>query len=267
MMTRPPCCFATTPPLLVAPAGRRALPARRRAPVRPARRAPGRRRSTPAPCARATACRPSSASPRRTASRARSCARRCTSCESRGLVRSRQGSGVYRHRGAAGEALTLDLALIGSIDDVLRVREVRRALEAEPAALAAERATRAQVAALRKALRAIDRSAAESARRRRGGPRLPSPARRGGRQPALRPPARVPRAVHAGSDARHAAQRRDAAPTSSRRSASSTPRSSTPSPPAMRRWRGAAPSSTCAGGDRRMRTAEPIVALTRSTRR
>ena len=45
---------------------------------------------------------------------------------------------------------------------MLQVREVRRALEAETAALAAERATRAQVAALRKALRAIDRSAAEA---------------------------------------------------------------------------------------------------------
>jgi len=80
---------------------------------------------------------------------------------SRGLVRSRQGSGVYVTAAPSGEAFTLDLALIDSIDDVLRVREVRRALEAETAALAAERASRAQVAALRKALRAIDRSAAE----------------------------------------------------------------------------------------------------------
>jgi len=81
---------------------------------------------------------------------------------SRGLVRSRQGSGVYVTAAPSGEAFTLDLALIDSIDDVLRVREVRRALEAETAALAAERATRAQVAALRKALRAIDRSTAEA---------------------------------------------------------------------------------------------------------
>jgi len=81
---------------------------------------------------------------------------------SRGLVRSRQGSGVYVTAAPSGEAFTLDLALIDSIDDVLRVREVRRALEAETAALAAERASRAQVAALRRALRAIDRSAAEA---------------------------------------------------------------------------------------------------------
>ena len=62
----------------------------------------------------------------------------------------------------SGEAFKLDLALIDSIDDVLRVREVRRALEAETAALAAERASRGQVTALRKALRAIDRSAADT---------------------------------------------------------------------------------------------------------
>ncbi|MEO7115979.1 MAG: FadR/GntR family transcriptional regulator [Caldimonas sp.] len=80
---------------------------------------------------------------------------------SRGLVRSRQGSGVFVTAAPTEEALTLDLALIGSVDDVLRVREVRRALEAESAALAAERATRAQVAGLRKALRAIDRSTTE----------------------------------------------------------------------------------------------------------
>ena len=81
--------------------------------------------------------------------------------KSRGLLRSRQGSGVFVMAAPSGEALTLDLALIGSIDDVLRVREVRRALEAETAALAAARASRAQVLALRKALRAIDRSATD----------------------------------------------------------------------------------------------------------
>jgi len=80
---------------------------------------------------------------------------------SRGLLRSRQGSGVFVTAAPGGEALTLDLALIGSLEDVLRVREVRRALEAESAALAAERATRSQVAGLRKALKAIDRSSAE----------------------------------------------------------------------------------------------------------
>jgi GntR family transcriptional repressor for pyruvate dehydrogenase complex len=81
--------------------------------------------------------------------------------KSRGLLRSRQGSGVFVTAAPPGEALTLELSLIGSLDDVMRIREVRRALEAETAALAAQRATRTQVAALRRALRAIDRSAAD----------------------------------------------------------------------------------------------------------
>ena len=82
--------------------------------------------------------------------------------KSRGVLRSRQGSGVFVTAAPPGQALTLELSVIGSIDDVMRIREVRRALEAETAALAAERATRLQVAALRRALRAIDRSAADA---------------------------------------------------------------------------------------------------------
>ncbi|MEO8923134.1 MAG: FCD domain-containing protein [Caldimonas sp.] len=81
--------------------------------------------------------------------------------KSRGLLRSRQGSGVFVTDAPSREALTLELSLIGSIDDVMRIREVRRALEAEAAALAAQRATRLQVAGLRRSLRAIDRSALE----------------------------------------------------------------------------------------------------------
>lgn len=80
---------------------------------------------------------------------------------SRGLLRSRQGSGVYVTATPAGDVFKLDLALIRSVDDVLGVRAVRRALEGEAAALAAEHATRAQVAALRRAVIAIDRSVTE----------------------------------------------------------------------------------------------------------
>src|SRR5450755_5190729 len=40
--------------------------------------------------------------------------------KSRGLLVSRQGSGVYVSDAPPGEALTLELSLIGSIDDVLR---------------------------------------------------------------------------------------------------------------------------------------------------
>ena len=80
---------------------------------------------------------------------------------SRGLLRSRQGSGVYVTATPAGDMFKLDLALVTTLDDVLGVRAVRRALEVEAAALAAEHATRAQVQALRRAVLAIDRSVAE----------------------------------------------------------------------------------------------------------
>src|SRR5436190_21555567 len=49
--------------------------------------------------------------------------------KSRGLLRSRQGSGVYV-TAPPPAPLELDLSLIASIDDVMQLREVRRALEA-----------------------------------------------------------------------------------------------------------------------------------------
>ena len=57
--------------------------------------------------------------------------------------------------------LAFDAAVLGSVQAVVHVVEVRRVLEAEIAALAAERATRAQVATMRRALKAIDVAAAE----------------------------------------------------------------------------------------------------------
>jgi GntR family transcriptional repressor for pyruvate dehydrogenase complex len=79
--------------------------------------------------------------------------------KSRGMLRSRQGLGVFvaatPHR-----ALAFDTGVLGSMEGVVQVREVRRALEGEIAALAAVRATRSQVSALRAALREIDRAAA-----------------------------------------------------------------------------------------------------------
>lgn len=80
--------------------------------------------------------------------------------KSQGLLRSRQGSGVYVSEGAALRPLAFDPAVLESIEAVVQVVEVRRALEGEIAALAAERATRAQVTGLRKALKAIDEAAA-----------------------------------------------------------------------------------------------------------
>ena len=80
---------------------------------------------------------------------------------SRGLLISRQGSGVYVSKAPRNHALSFDAAVLESIDAVVQVREVRRALEGETAALAASRATRLQVAALRRALKAIDKSTAD----------------------------------------------------------------------------------------------------------
>ncbi|MBS0339007.1 MAG: FadR family transcriptional regulator [Proteobacteria bacterium] len=81
--------------------------------------------------------------------------------KSRALVASRQGSGVYVAARPAHQPLEFDPSVLESVDAVVHVVEVRRVLEGEIAALAAERATRAQVAAIRRALRAIDTAVAE----------------------------------------------------------------------------------------------------------
>ncbi len=80
--------------------------------------------------------------------------------KSRGLLRSRQGSGVFVAEPPLAQDLSFDATVLDSMDAVVQVREVRRALEGETAALAAMRASNAQIAALRRALRAIDRSTA-----------------------------------------------------------------------------------------------------------
>lgn len=76
--------------------------------------------------------------------------------KSRGLVRSRQGSGVFVAQTATHQPLAFDPSVLGSIQAVVHVVEMRWVLEGEMAALAAERATRTQVQALRRALKAID---------------------------------------------------------------------------------------------------------------
>ena len=80
--------------------------------------------------------------------------------KSRGLLTSRQGSGVYVSAPAEHRPLEFDPAVLGSICAVVHVVEVRRVLEGGMAALAAERATRAQITGLRRALAAIDAAAA-----------------------------------------------------------------------------------------------------------
>jgi GntR family transcriptional regulator, transcriptional repressor for pyruvate dehydrogenase complex len=76
--------------------------------------------------------------------------------KSQGLVRSRQGSGVYVTDPPAHRALAFDPLLLESMDAVVQMVELRRVIEGEMAALAAQRATRAQQAALKRALLTID---------------------------------------------------------------------------------------------------------------
>jgi GntR family transcriptional regulator, transcriptional repressor for pyruvate dehydrogenase complex len=78
--------------------------------------------------------------------------------KSRGLVRSRQGSGVYVSQASARLSLVFGPQVLESIDAVVQVIELRRVMEGEMAALAAARATRTQIGAIRRALQAIDAS-------------------------------------------------------------------------------------------------------------
>lgn len=80
--------------------------------------------------------------------------------KSRGLLVSRQGSGVFVAQPAEHRPLQFDPAVLGSVDALVQVMEVRRVLEAEIAALAAARATRVQVASILRALAAIDSAVA-----------------------------------------------------------------------------------------------------------
>ena len=80
--------------------------------------------------------------------------------KSRALVASRQGSGVFVAPRPNHLPLAFDPSVLESVDAVVHVVEVRRVLEGEIAALAAERASRSQVAAIRRALKAIDTAVA-----------------------------------------------------------------------------------------------------------
>jgi GntR family transcriptional repressor for pyruvate dehydrogenase complex len=64
---------------------------------------------------------------------------------SQGLLVSRQGAGVFVAQSAAAQPLTFDASVLDSFQAVLQVVELRKVLEGEIAALAAERATPAQV--------------------------------------------------------------------------------------------------------------------------
>lgn len=76
--------------------------------------------------------------------------------KSMGMLISRQGSGVFVAPQAAARPLAFDPAVLHSLEAVVQVVEVRRALEGEVAALAARRATPEQLVAIQQALQAID---------------------------------------------------------------------------------------------------------------
>jgi len=79
--------------------------------------------------------------------------------KSEGLVEVRQGSGMVVREANRETAFRLAVDVDDSVDAVLRVTELRRGIEAEAAALAANRRTRAQLADIRRALVAIDAAA------------------------------------------------------------------------------------------------------------
>ncbi|WP_432241145.1 FadR/GntR family transcriptional regulator [Herbaspirillum robiniae] len=84
--------------------------------------------------------------------------------KSEGLVGSRRGSGTVVLGANTATPFRLDMQVDDvrdSIQAVLRVIELRRGVEGEMAALAAQRRTRAQSQAIQQALKAIDKATAE----------------------------------------------------------------------------------------------------------
>lgn len=75
-----------------------------------------------------------------------------------GLVVTRRGSGAYVVDNPTASPFRIVAPQIGRIEDVLDIMELRLAVEVEAAALAADRADRKRVAAVRAALREIDRA-------------------------------------------------------------------------------------------------------------
>lgn len=77
-----------------------------------------------------------------------------------GLIESRQGSGAYVKQAPAPALEQLVLAPDGSVDAVIQMVEVRRALEAESAALAAARRTPQALKQIKVAVQALDKAVA-----------------------------------------------------------------------------------------------------------
>ncbi len=76
--------------------------------------------------------------------------------KSDGLVESRQGSGVFVREGNMNTPFRIDPNVMDSIHSIQQVIELRKALEGEITALAAERRSKAQLAAIKHALKQID---------------------------------------------------------------------------------------------------------------
>lgn len=78
-----------------------------------------------------------------------------------GLIESRQGSGTLVRSGPPIDTGRLVLAPDGSLDAVIQMVEVRRALEAESAALAAARRSRAGLAKIKAAVKRLEQAVRE----------------------------------------------------------------------------------------------------------
>lgn len=76
--------------------------------------------------------------------------------KSEGLVESRQGAGVFVREVGMDTPFRIDPGVVDSIQAVLQLAELRRGLEAEIAALAAERGSKTQIAEINARLMAID---------------------------------------------------------------------------------------------------------------
>jgi GntR family transcriptional regulator, transcriptional repressor for pyruvate dehydrogenase complex len=75
--------------------------------------------------------------------------------KSEGLVTTRQGAGAFVAHDKLGTPFRIDPDSVDSPDSIVEILELRLAVESEAAALAAERASRAQVQEIRAALDAV----------------------------------------------------------------------------------------------------------------
>jgi len=81
--------------------------------------------------------------------------------KSEGMVESRQGVGVFVRDAGMDTPFRIDPQVVDSLRAVLQVAELRRGLESEMAALAAERCSDAQLDEIRAALQAIETEEAQ----------------------------------------------------------------------------------------------------------